>query len=235
MPLQNDTPRANVRRTLLYHLEKHVVAGNIQSLNAVAKISALREVRIRRMLLLALRHGRGAAPLLVILRRARTFRNKLLGIMGIVGLNTEGLLLPYRRSKKRMPLRGPDDFTDVEFLEQFRFRKPHFFRILRCFKDWDGSALMSEAGKVRRLVIGPPKHTQRVDADKALMVLLRRLSYPCRWCDMQLIMGGSRTELSDSYNYMLVLIHDRYSTVTRDLRCWRNQFPCFAEQFAKFG
>jgi hypothetical protein len=67
------------------------------------------------------------------------------------------------------------------------------------------------------------------------MVLLRRLAFPCRWCDLQIILGGSRTELSDTYNFMLQLIHDRYSHLMSNLLCFRYQFRRFADHLASFG
>ena len=134
-----------------------------------------------------------------------------------------------------MDLLGPEDFTDDEFIEQFRFRKPHFMRILHCLKDFDDTPFVLAGQPIRLLIVSGKKHGIRVRSDKALMILLRRLSYPCRWCYLQLILGGSRTELSDTYNHMLKLMYFRYSPLTTSLHCYRYQFGRFANHLASFG
>jgi len=74
-----------------------------------------------------------------------------------------------------------------------------------------------------------------LSTDKALMVLLRRLAFPCRWEDLKFILGCSRTELSNTYNYMLILIHERYGMLTSNLACFRFLFQSFAAKLTSFG
>ncbi len=42
-------------------------------------------------------------------------------------------------------------------------------------------------------------------ADKPLMIFLHHMasSYPSHWCDLQLILEGSLTRLSNCFNHML--------------------------------
>eukprot|EP00960_Hanusia_phi_P062049 765028-Hanusia_phi.AAC.3 len=46
--------------------------------------------------------------------------------------------LPYQRSLSAGPVKSPSDFTDTEFVEQFRFKKEHFYEILHALKDENG-------------------------------------------------------------------------------------------------
>lgn len=234
MPIQRDTPRESVRRTLLYHLEKHVVKSNGLNTLLVLLLMSIKHLRMRRFIIMSMHRNNMAVMLELLLQQSQRFRRMLIAVQSHVRLCDKVLCLPYRRSTKRMELKGPDAFTEVEFLEQFRFRKPHFFRILSCLKDFNGCYLMSNNQPIR-LCIGATGKAIRVRADKALMVLLRRLAYPCRWIDLQFILGGSRTELSDTYNYMLELMHLRYSRLTSSLACYRYQFARFAQQLASFG
>jgi len=230
MPIQRDTPRESVRRTLLYHFEKTKVTRSAKSLLLAVVMLAQRRSRVLKYKLMRAT----PASMLALVIESKVFRQQLVAILACINLHCEALMLKLRRSWKSKDLMEPDDFTDVEFVEQFRFRKPHFFRILACLRDFDGQPLVVQGHPIR-LRIGHHKHAIRVRADKALMVLLRRLSYPCRWCDLQLILGGSRTELSDTYNYMLQLLYDRYSPLTKNLWCWRHQFHRFAAQLRAMG
>jgi hypothetical protein len=158
----------------------------------------------------------------------------LAGLFSVAALGEEVIMLPYRRSTKRMPVREPSWFTEVEFVEQFRFRRDDFFRILACLRDDRGRYLMKDGAPIA-LRIGKLPHSFQMRADKALMILLQRLSYPCRWCDMQIMLGGSRTELSATYNHMLSMLYARYASLASNISVWRYQFRRFAAHFTAWG
>eukprot|EP00961_Rhodomonas_salina_P265307 3586361-Rhodomonas_salina.1 len=85
------------------------------------------------------------------------------------------------------------------------------------------------------LKFGRKGHKMFMSADKALMIFLRRMASPCRWCDLQLILGGSRTVLSDTYNHMTNILYVRYHSLVSSIKLWGNEFDAFAAQLRKFG
>eukprot|EP00961_Rhodomonas_salina_P297476 3937250-Rhodomonas_salina.1 len=90
-------------------------------------------------------------------------------------------------------------------------------------------------GEVRRLKFGDHGHRHTIRADSALMVFLRRMAYLSRYCDMQFILGSSRTVLSKTFNYMVEILYDRYAVMITDIRPWRMQFKRFAKQLSDWG
>ncbi|KXJ11471.1 hypothetical protein AC249_AIPGENE107 [Exaiptasia diaphana] len=90
---------------------------------------------------------------------------------------------------------GPHlNYADVE---EDRFE--HFFRSIR-------SARLLHLS-TRTVCPGP----------EALLILLRRLSYPNRWCDLQDMFGRSQPELSMIFNEILSDIYDRYGSLLESL------------------
>eukprot|EP00961_Rhodomonas_salina_P291018 3931626-Rhodomonas_salina.1 len=77
------------------------------------------------------------------LLRSRRLRRELMGVWAIMEMNAAIRNLPHQRSRSHGPLKTPEDFTAAQFLEQFRFRQAHFYRILACLKDEHGRAMMS--------------------------------------------------------------------------------------------
>ena len=114
---------------------------------------------------------------------------ELIGLLLSIQSSRTLITLPYQRTHSQGLLKTPDYFNHVEFVQQFRFRKAHFYRILRCLKHTDGQSMMNDDGPAV-LRLGRHRHRFRVRADSAFMVLLRRLAYPELWCDLVKILGG---------------------------------------------
>ena len=80
--------------------------------------------------------------------------------------------------------------------------------------DLDANSLMDANGNARLLRrIG--KHSKDMIAcwaDSALLVFLRRFSRHVAWMDLQMILGGSRAELSRIFSYMMRMLYKRYAT-----------------------
>jgi hypothetical protein len=74
-----------------------------------------------------------------------------------------------------------------------------------------------------------------VRADSALMIFLHRMAYPARWCDLQYILGSSRTVLSKTFNYMVEILYGRYARLMTDIRPWKRQFKRFANHLRSWG
>ena len=236
MPCNRSTPREYVKRTLLYSLERFWVKKSISGVTKIEQLKLIRERRLQRILLAGC--SQNADVLTALLLRNRATQRQLLAFALCKRNCFSSLKVLYMRSTSKGPVKEPADFTELEFREQFRFRKAHFFRILNSLQDDQGRAMMSEEGPItlryaRAKDKGKRWSTMR--ADKALMILLRRMAAPCRWCDLQLILHGSRTGLSDCFNYMLSTVHARYSPITCDIRLWKHHFAHFAAHLASWG
>jgi nuclease HARBI1 len=61
------------------------------------------------------------------------------------------------------------------------------------------------------VVITPNRY--RAMGTEALCIMLRRLAYPCRWADLEVLFGRSQAELSSLYNCMIKDIYGRFEKV----------------------
>jgi hypothetical protein len=159
---------------------------------------------------------------------------EMIGLLLSIQSSRTLITLPYQRTGSQGPLKTPDDFNHVEFVQQFRFRKAHFHRILCCLKDSTGQSMMNDDGPAV-LRLGRHRHRFRVLADSAFMVLLRRLAYPARWCDLVKILGGSITMLSDTFNSMVRILYAKFHKLVASLAPWRRHFRAFAQHLADWG
>ncbi len=126
-------------------------------------------------------------------------------------------------------MRSVDDFTPVEFYEQFRFRPHHFWEVLQALR-W------TEAdGSPRVLRIGKRGHHYNVRCDHLLMVLIRRLAFPARWTDIKKILGGSKTTLCVMYNWALADMYWQYHGLVEDIHIWKGKFATFAARLTEMG
>ena len=86
--------------------------------------------------------GMGVGDALFWLLRSRSRVRKLVCLLSMMDMNNRIVNLPFQRTGSQGPLKTPDCFSHVEFVQQFRFRKVHFHRILRCLKDDNGQQMM---------------------------------------------------------------------------------------------
>ena len=135
------------------------------------------------------------------------------------------------------PLCRPQDFDPVTFKEKFRFNHAEFQELLSSLCDLDGNSLVDANGNARLLRrIG--KHSKDMItrwADSALLVFLRRFSRHAAWMDLQMILGGSRAELSRIFSYMMRMLYKRYAPLVRDIHVWKEHLPLFADHMVKLG
>ena len=85
------------------------------------------------------------------------------------------------------------------------------------------------------LHFGRHGHRMWIRADMALMIFLRRMAAPSRWCDLHMILGGSRTVLSDTFNHLTSIFYDRYSGLICNVNIWVEEFPTFAARMHSLG
>lgn len=109
------------------------------------------------------------------------------------------------------------------FLKQFRFRRAHFLQLIEAMK-LDG--IVFRCGTFRK------KHKYR--ADVCIMVVLRRLSYPCRFSDLVLEFGIPSNRLCEIFHDTLDYIFKKYHKLI-DLMTWAPFFPAFADEMKRYG
>ena len=92
-------------------------------------------------------------------------------------------------------------------------------------------------GSGRPLVMkfGRRWHKTRMRTDHIMMILLRRLAFPCRWCDLILILGGLISELSEAYNFALKFIFHKFCPLVSRLDVWKENFSRFAQRLSDMG
>ncbi|XP_031554794.1 uncharacterized protein LOC116291725 [Actinia tenebrosa] len=106
------------------------------------------------------------------------------------------------QTNKDVPRLNFQDITDADCETMFRFQKNDMEHLLDCLQI--------------------PEHfvcSQRTKATgmEALMILLRRLAYPNRWCDLVPIFGRPESELSLIFNKVLDDIYDRFKHLLESL------------------
>jgi hypothetical protein len=123
-----------------------------------------------------------------------------------------------------------DGFDEVQFKEHFRFSKAEFRVILSNMLDSDGGQLVDDVGlSVMSHRIGrKPRDFVQCWSDTALMILLRRLSRWCALCDLQILLGGSRSTISRIFRFMLTTVNQRYGDLVSNVKVWSAYFPSFA-------
>ena len=129
------------------------------------------------------------------------------------------------------------DFDDVTFQEQIRFTKAEFLLILSNTQDKNGAHLLDEAGlPVMMRRIGSRKRDYiRCWSDSALMVLLRSLSRWCALCDLQILLGGSRSGLSRVFRFMVTMVSQWYDKIVSNVKFWNKYLQGFSHHFHDMG
>ena len=67
------------------------------------------------------------------------------------------------------------------------------------------------------------------------MVLLRRLCRWCALCDLQILLGRSRSGLSRVSRFMLTIFNRRYGKLVSNVKIWSEHFPAFAKHLRGMG
>lgn len=214
MPVNPTEPRQSVKRTELKYLEKYRLAVSSAEMNAAALkliVTAVKQRKKLRKQHIAACMGIASA------------------LLSSTALNREMATLPRQRPTSMGPMKGPYDFDEAMFYSQFRFRRDHFYMLLQAMRWTDA------AGRVRVIKFGRAKHTTSMRTDHLMMILCRRLAFPCRWVDVMLILGGNETDLSDGYNFVLRYIFKTFCPLVSHLGFWKEKFPDFAKRLADMG
>lgn len=101
-------------------------------------------------------------------------------------------------------------FSAAECREMFRFSADDIIEMRRLLRIPEDIILANRT---------------RMNGEEALLILLRRLAYPCRWVDLEPVFGLDYTILSRAFNWMLEYIYHNFGfLVTDNLRFWAQYF-----------
>ena len=106
------------------------------------------------------------------------------------------------------------------FLTRFRFRLHHFHRLITAM-NLDGQYFTCDQGNKFR-------------ADVCMMVLLRRLSYPCTFKQLAVEFGIPSNRICEIFHTTLEIVFDRYLALI-EFETWLPFFARFAEIFVEYG
>ena len=113
---------------------------------------------------------------------------------------------------------------DDLFYDMFRFRKLHFFRMM------DAMGLRNKT-----MFCGRIRKGQRFPADICLMVVLRRLAYPCRFVDLVNMFGIPSNRLCDIFHFTLDYLYHRFAEKCQNITTWLPFFPDFCTAMRDYG
>eukprot|EP00286_Rhodomonas_abbreviata_P006682 CAMPEP_0181322684 /NCGR_PEP_ID=MMETSP1101-20121128/19361_1 /TAXON_ID=46948 /ORGANISM="Rhodomonas abbreviata, Strain Caron Lab Isolate" /LENGTH=375 /DNA_ID=CAMNT_0023430617 /DNA_START=226 /DNA_END=1353 /DNA_ORIENTATION=+ len=128
------------------------------------------------------------------------------------------------------------DVEEVTFKVKFRFRKVEFWQLMH------GLDLVDEHGIPKMLYVhhsnpqlAGKSRMAKMNAESALLVLLRRLASPARLCDLVYEMGASRTIISHAWNYMLEYLMENFVLPVYELERWIPHFDTLTDGFVRAG
>ena len=148
---------------------------------------------------------------------------------------------PFRRPGPRFA-RGPRRLSFARIHEEFgqtiscfdryRFSLPHLRRLIVGLRfprvvRVRGYDRKNRLAKVQVLATG----------EEALLVMLRRLSYPCKWSVLAWECGRSPTQLSLLFHWAIDHVYTKFEHLrdARSLECWGPMFPHFARVVHRGG
>ena len=109
------------------------------------------------------------------------------------------------------------------FFSRFRFRQPDLLRVLHA---------MGLYGK--RIMVGKKGHYAYYPAEVGLLVVLRRLAYPCRFSDLVQEFGIKSNRLCDIFHCMVDIIYEMYHKFI-EFETWMPFCDEFANVFRQYG
>jgi hypothetical protein len=119
--------------------------------------------------------------------------------------------------------------ADEMFSLRYRFRRGDFADMLLRMK------LATEYGNGLRFKSLRSRHRYRIPADFAMMVMLRRLGYPCRFADLVCEFGQSTTYICEAFHIAIDYIFFKYARGGMCPFLWESAFPSFARAFSDLG
>ena len=168
-------------------------------------------------------------------KRQGAFRKHVLAlrlaavVAEMLDVNANLATLPRQGDAHGGPYKEMSDYHDSTFFQQFRFRKHHFWIFLQALHWTDA------AGFPITIKCGTKNHESVLRAHHVLMILLRRLAFPSRWCNLNLILGGQSSASSPAFNWALNFFFRKYVPLIQDMSRWKHKFSDFARRLREMG
>lgn len=136
---------------------------------------------------------------------------------------TAFLLSFDREEKQRYPRIDINSFSEQELRDNFRFKHVDDIKKLRILL-----GIPNELRTESRLV---------ANGDEALCLVLRRLCYPNRYCDLERMFGRDRTELSSIFNHTIDHLYHRFDAKFHGMNdpWFKNNLQEFADAVSAAG
>lgn len=97
------------------------------------------------------------------------------------------------------------------FEEQFRLTKGEFSELFRALRMPERLCIRQRIDRAGR------SRNEYIASESGLLLLLRRLAYPARFCDLESFFGHDVSTLSRVFTACISYLHDRYSSCLRRL------------------
>lgn len=120
-------------------------------------------------------------------------------------------------------------FDEDLFFKMFRFRREHFNRVLTAMK-LDGKSILCG-----RKGTGSRNRAQHFPADICLLIVLRRMAFPCRFVDLVNVFGLPTNRICDIYHSTVDFLYFKFARKLNRFEIWKEHFPAFAQAFRDFG
>lgn len=119
------------------------------------------------------------------------------------------------------PMKSAADFTDVNFFKNFRFRRPHFYRIMQNL-EWDDKDFTNMgASRVR------------ATREWCLLAVLHRFSTGGTNRAIAKTVGGNDVRVSLAIDRVTRLLEESHGAILEDMRAFTPDFPRFAAYYKK--
>ena len=175
--------------------------------------------------------GIAAAAQLLVLERSRTSTaaSRRRKILCIAATALCMISLQDRINTKRVttfyPTQNMQIWDDDMFIKMFRFRREHLHEMLE--------ALNLDSSK--SILCGRQGRAQYFQADLCVMIVLRRMAFPCRFVDLVNVFGLPSHRICDIFHSTIDLLYKRYAHKLNQLKIWESHFPAFAKAMKEFG
>jgi hypothetical protein len=116
-----------------------------------------------------------------------------------------------------------DSLTTHDSIVHYRFTPSHIRLLLHLL---DIPAV---------IVCGHQGHGHLCGGEEGLLLLLRRLTYPCRWSELVLEFGLHIEVMSELFGFMVNHVVGRFGHLLDNLALWEPQLPAFAALIANKG
>jgi hypothetical protein len=209
MPTHHYSRRESHFQYFYKHFERFAFAKNIRSLKVLVFTQLLIISHRRKLGMLEESSRRRKMILIATFLRRISFLNQ--------EMNRPRVTVFY-------PSQQMQTFDDETFETMFRFKRAHFYEVLDAMKI---SGELIKCGRKGKYSLYP--------ADLCLMVVLRRLSYPCRFVDLVNIFGLPSNRIIEIFHSTVDFLFVRFAQKLNQFSIWTQHFPHFAQAMEAFG